>query len=68
MPNPRNRHSRMRKRLRRSHDAAAIPQLAVCKTTGEVHQYHRAYKHDGALYYRGQVLVPAKLAPDAAVE
>lgn len=68
MPNPRNRHSRMRKRLRRSHDSAAIPQLALCKVTGEVHQYHRAYKHDGALYYRGNVLVAAKAQPETATE
>lgn len=60
MPNPRNRHSRMRKRNRRGHDKLALPTLSLCKTTGETHLRHTAYKHEGNLYYRGQLLVKGK--------
>lgn len=34
-----------------------MSQLATCPTTGEVHQYHRAYWLDGKMYYRGKVVV-----------
>jgi large subunit ribosomal protein L32 len=57
MPNPRTRHSKSRTRLRRTHDHAAVPQIATCKSTGERHILHHAYKVDGDLYYRGKVLV-----------
>lgn len=59
MAHPKSKISKQRKRKRRTHIKAATPQLSTCKTTGEVHQYHRAYKSDGALYYRGQVVIPA---------
>ena len=60
MPNPRNRHSRMRKRSRRGQDKVALPTLTTCKTTGETHRRHRAYKHEGSLYYKGMMIVKAK--------
>jgi large subunit ribosomal protein L32 len=60
MPNPRNRHSRMRKRSRRGHDKAALPTLSNCKATGEVHLRHRAYKHEGNLFYKGVMIVKGK--------
>ena len=60
MPNPRNRHSRMRKRSRHGHDKAAMPTLTTCKTTGEVHLRHHAYKHEGSLYHKGQLVVQGK--------
>jgi large subunit ribosomal protein L32 len=62
MPNPRTRHSKRRTRARRTHDHAAMPQLATCKTTGEVHIYHRAYQHEGNLFYKGQMIVQGKIA------
>ena len=34
-----------------------MPQIAVCKKTGESHLYHRAYWHEGKLYYKGKVLL-----------
>ena len=34
-----------------------MPQVAVCSKTGESHLYHRAYWHEGKLYYRGKVLL-----------
>ena len=60
MPNPRNRHSRQRKRTRRGHDKAAMPTLSLCKTTGETHMRHHAYKHDGDLYLKGVLFVKGK--------
>jgi large subunit ribosomal protein L32 len=62
MPNPRTRHSKRRTRARRTHDHAAMPQLATCKTTGEVHIFHRAYQHEGNLFYKGQMIVQGKIA------
>lgn len=60
MAHPKSRVSSQRRRKRRTHHKLAMPQLAICKTTGEAHIYHTAYEHEGALYYRGRVLVPAK--------
>jgi large subunit ribosomal protein L32 len=59
MPNPKWRHSKRRKRARRTHDHAAMPTLATCPTTGERHMMHRAYKLEGNLYYRGRILIAA---------
>jgi len=59
MANPKRRTSKQRKRKRRTHYKAAIPQVATCQTTGESHLYHRAYQVDGDLYYRGRILVKA---------
>ena len=36
---------------------AAPSQIAVDKTTGEAHLYHRAHWHEGKLYYKGKVLI-----------
>jgi large subunit ribosomal protein L32 len=60
MPNPKWRHSKRRKRARRTHYKTGVPQIATCPTTGEKHLFHRAIMVDGDLYYRGQVLVPGK--------
>lgn len=68
MPNPRNRHSRMRKRSRRGHDKAVLPTLSICKTTGEVHLRHNAYKHEGSIYHRGQLVVQGKAAAESTEE
>lgn len=62
MPNPRNRHSRQRKRTRRGHDKALMPTLTVCKTTGETHMRHHAYKHDGDTYHKGVLFIKGKVA------
>lgn len=64
MPNPRTRHSKSRTRSRRTHDNVAIPQIATCKTTGESHLMHHAYKVGSDLYYRGKVLVRGKVEED----
>jgi large subunit ribosomal protein L32 len=60
MAHPKSRVSAQRKRKRRTHYKIGVPQLAVCKTTGEPHLMHRAYSHEGALFYKGQMVVAAK--------
>ncbi len=57
MPNPKWRHSKTRKRKRRTHYKAETPQLSVCKTTGATHIRHQAYWHEGDMYYKGHVLI-----------
>ena len=56
MAHPKSRISKSRKRKRRTHKKIDVPQYAICKTTGEVHQYHRAYEVDGNMYYKGKLL------------
>lgn len=61
MAHPKSRVSKQRKRKRRTHKKASVPQLATCPTTGERHIYHHAfYDGDGNLMYRGKVLVAAE--------
>ncbi len=56
MAHPKSRISKSRKRKRRTHKKIEAPHYAICKTTGEAHQYHRAYEVDGNLYYKGKLL------------
>ena len=57
MAHPKIKTSKTRRDKRRTHYKAEMPQLAVCSKTGESHLYHRAYWHEGKLYYRGKVLL-----------
>ncbi|MBT8189327.1 MAG: 50S ribosomal protein L32 [Bacteroidia bacterium] len=57
MAHPKSRISKQRKRKRRTHKKATIPQIAVCSKTGEAHLYHRAYWHEGDMYYKGKKIV-----------
>ncbi len=59
MAHPKSRVSKMRKRKRRTHKKLPTPQVSVCATTGMPHMLHRAYEVEGAVYYRGKVLIPA---------
>ncbi|MEZ4983778.1 MAG: 50S ribosomal protein L32 [Saprospiraceae bacterium] len=60
MAHPKSRVSKQRKRKRRTHDKAAVPQISVCKVTGEAHLYHRSYNDvEGNTYYRGKLLIKA---------
>ncbi|MEO1517985.1 MAG: 50S ribosomal protein L32 [Bacteroidota bacterium] len=59
MAHPKSRISKQRKRKRRTHKKAAIPQVATCPTTGEAHIYHRSYWLEGNMYYKGQVVIKA---------
>ena len=31
--------------------------VSVCSKTGEAHLYHRAYWHEGKMYYKGNVVI-----------
>ena len=57
MAHPKSRISKQRKRKRRTHKKAPVANVVTCRTTGEAHLWHRAYWHEGDLYYRGKVLV-----------
>ena len=57
MAHPKRKTSKTRRDKRRTHYKAAMPQISVCSKTGESHLYHRAYWHEGKLYYRGKVLL-----------
>jgi large subunit ribosomal protein L32 len=57
MPHPKRRHSSTRRDKRRTHYKASMPTLTVCPTTGEQHLRHRAFWHEGRLYYKGQVVM-----------
>ncbi len=64
MAHPKKRQSRARRNKRRTHYKLRMPQIAIDKTTGEAHLYHRAYWHEGKLYYRGKVLFDPELAQE----
>jgi large subunit ribosomal protein L32 len=38
-----------------------MPQLAICKTTGEAHVFHHAYWHEGNMYYKGKMVLKGKV-------
>ena len=61
MAHPKSKISKQRKRKRRTHKKATVPQIATCQTTGEKHLFHHAYYDDeGNMYYRGRVLIAAE--------
>ena len=57
MPNPKHKHSKSRSAKRRTHYKATPPTVAVCSVTGEAHLFHRAYWHEGKMYYKGKVVM-----------
>lgn len=65
MAHPKSRISKQRKRKRRTHKKAPVPNIATCANTGEKHLLHRAYyDFDGNLYYRGKLLIKAEEEDD----
>lgn len=60
MAHPKSKISKQRKRKRRTHFKAEVPQVSICKETNEAHQFHRAYYVGEDLYYRGKVLIKAE--------
>ena len=66
MAHPKRKTSKTRRDKRRTHYKAEMPQVAVCSKTGESHLYHRAYWHEGKLYYRGKVLLDSAAAETEA--
>jgi len=65
MAHPKRKISKTRRDKRRTHYKAEMPQVAVCSKTGESHLYHRAYWHEGKLYYRGKVLLDNAVETEA---
>ena len=65
MAHPKRKTSKTRRDKRRTHYKAEMPQVAVCSKTGESHLYHRAYWHEGKLYYRGKVLLDSTAETEA---
>lgn len=66
MPTPKKKTSRSRRDMRRSHDALSTPAMGFDKKMGEFHTSHHAYKSsDGAFYYRGKEIIPAKTKKQA---
>ena len=61
MAHPKWKTSKARKRKRRTHLKAAMPQISTCTNTGEKHVYHKAYYVGDDLYYRGKVLVKGEI-------
>lgn len=57
MPNPKRRWSSTRRDKRRTHYKLERKNLIVCPTTGELHLPHRAFWHEGKLYYKGKVVM-----------
>ncbi|HLP10569.1 MAG TPA: 50S ribosomal protein L32 [Flavobacteriales bacterium] len=62
MPNPKRKHSKTRRDKRRTHYKAVASTLSVCPATGETHLRHRAYWHEGKLYYKGKVVAEKQVA------
>ena len=62
MAQPKRRQGSTRRDKRRTNDKAVAKQVSVCPVTGEVHLTHRAYWHEGKLYYRGKVVVDKTVA------
>lgn len=52
-----NRKTRSKRGMRRSHDALSTPTLATDATTGEVHRRHHV-SPDG--FYRGKQVIEAR--------
>lgn len=64
MPNPKWRHSKQRKRKRRTHDSLTLPTIGIDKTTGESHMMHRAHWSEGSLFYRGRKVIEGAVPED----
>ena len=62
MAHPKRKQAKTRRDKRRTHYKAVAPTVAVCPTTGEPHLYHRAYWHEGKLYYKGKVVMEKEVA------
>ncbi|MCH7513626.1 MAG: 50S ribosomal protein L32 [Bacteroidetes bacterium] len=57
MAHPKRKTSKSRRDKRRTHYKSIAPNLAICPTTGEAHLPHRAFWHEGKLYYKGKVIM-----------
>jgi len=57
MAHPKRKTSKSRRDKRRTHYKSTAPNLVICPTTGEAHLPHRAFWHEGKLYYKGKVVM-----------
>ena len=57
MAHPKRKTSKQRRDKRRTHVKLQENNLVVCPTTGEYHLRHRAFWHEGKLYYKGKVVM-----------
>lgn len=57
MAHPKRKTSKTRRDKRRTHVRGTAKQLVACPTTGEMHLPHRAFWHEGKLYYKGKVVM-----------
>lgn len=57
MAHPKRKISTQRRRKRRTHYKADVPNVATCPTTGEPHLFHRAHWVEGKLYYKGKLVL-----------
>ncbi len=55
MANPKRRHSKSRRRKRRSHDFLTAPSLSVCSNCGSHFMPHRVCPTCG--YYKGRQVI-----------
>jgi len=62
MAHPKRKTSKARRDKRRTHYKSSMPTLSTCSNTGERHLRHRAYWHEGKLYYKGKVVLEKELA------
>ena len=57
MAHPKRKISKSRRDKRRTHKKGTAKLLAIFPTTGEAHLPHRAFWHEGKLYYKGNVVM-----------
>ena len=56
MAHPKRKISKTRRNKRRTHYKGDSPVIAICPSTGVSHIFHRAYVHEGKLYYKGKLV------------
>ena len=61
MAHPKRKISKTRRDKRRTHYKASSQTIKVSPETGVAHLYHRAYEHDGKMYYRGKLISESKI-------
>ena len=60
MPNPKRRHSKSRRDMRRAHDHLASPGLSLCPNCQEPRLPHRVCARCG--FYKGRAVIEVKEA------
>ena len=68
MAHPKRRQSSQRQAKRRTHYKANEPTLSIDKTSGEVHQRHRAHWVENKLMYKGRVVMEKEVAAEEDID